>query len=146
MSLRIVALVTCRTLPRRRSRSTKSSLCKTNLRPISHPELKSANWRGVRLTTTSSVVHVAPQCCCVPSTHTRVDAMVFISALQRCNSKPHMIYMKRLNELLPWLQSCPKIVAHRLQQSRGGRRAEAVSRETPTPCRVVSDAACRREG
>ena len=39
---------------------------------------------------------------------TRVDVCVFIAALQRFNSKPASIHMKRLNALLRWIQRNPK--------------------------------------
>ena len=45
--------------------------------------------------------------------HTRVDALVCISALQRHNTTPLVIHVKRLNKLVRWLQRHPKKLAYR---------------------------------
>jgi len=73
--------------------------------------------------------------------HTRVDALVFISALQRFNSKPTVVHVKRLNKLLRWLQAHPKKLAYK-QLTGGGRTFP----KTSSHLRVVSDAAFKREG
>ena len=39
---------------------------------------------------------------------TRIDAVVFICALQRWSHQPQIIHVKRLNALLRWMQACPK--------------------------------------
>jgi len=40
--------------------------------------------------------------------HTRVDVVVFISALQRHASKPQVQHARKLNKLLSWIQKHPK--------------------------------------
>ena len=66
-----------------------------NLRPISHPELKTAKNEE----TCSAPLHqlfMSLLGAVAYLSHTRIDALVFISALQRHNSKPQIINVKRL--------------------------------------------------
>jgi hypothetical protein len=113
-----------------------------NMRPIAHPELKtakneamcSAPLHQLFMSLLGAVAYLA---------HTRVDALVFISALQRHNSKPQIVHVKRLNKLLAWLQAHPKKLIYRRFGGSGGKNPEAARR---THLRLVSDAAFKREG
>ena len=113
-----------------------------NLRPIAHPELKTAGNEALcspplhqlYMSLLGAVAYLA---------HTRVDALVFISALQRHNSKPQVIHVKRLNKLLAWLQAHPKKLTYR-RFGDGGRNNPEAARQTHL--RIVSDAAFKREG
>ena len=49
--------------------------------------------------------------------HTRVDVLVFISALQRHNCKPQIVRVKRLNKLLRWIQAHPKKLTYKALSS-----------------------------
>jgi len=82
------------------------------------------------------------------ATHTRVDACVFISALQRHNTSPLIIHVKRLNRLTRWLQRNPKRLRFaRFGSGEGGfPEAKAFPGERPTHLRNIGDAAFRREG
>jgi hypothetical protein len=40
--------------------------------------------------------------------HTRVDVVVFVSALQRHTAKPQIQHIKKLSNLLTWAQKPPK--------------------------------------
>ncbi len=70
-----------------------------NTRPIVRPEFKTAKNEALCspplhqlfMSLLGAVAYLA---------HTRVDAPVFISALQRHNSKPQVVHVKRLNKLL----------------------------------------------
>ena len=70
-----------------------------NLRKIAHPELSTAKAEDqcslelhqLYMSLLGAVAYLA---------HTRVDALVFVSALQRHNSKPQIIRVKRLNKLV----------------------------------------------
>ena len=74
-----------------------------NLRQISHPEMKTAKndafcsppLRQLYTSLSGALAYLA---------HSRVDAMVFISAVQRHNAKPQITHVKRLNKLLAWLR------------------------------------------
>ena len=73
---------------------------------------------------------------------TRVDALVFISALQRHNHSPQIVHVKRANKLLGWLQHTPKKLAYRTLKIGGSHCAEPKE----THLRILSDAAFKREG
>ena len=78
-------------------------------------------------------------------THTRVDIVVFICALQRVTRKPQIQHVRRLNKLLAWIQRHPKkLLYKRFGKAPGGsHRAET---RKPTPhLRVISDAAYKKE-
>ena len=64
---------------------------------------------------------------------TRVDAAVFIVALQRMSGKAKNIHIKRLNTLTKWMQRCPTKLLYK-------RFKEAVSH-----LQAISDAAFRKE-
>ena len=72
--------------------------------------------------------------------HTRLDILVFISALQRHTHKPQVIHIKRLNRLLSWVQRNPKKLAYKKLGS-GNLRAEA----TNPHLKIISDAAYKKE-
>ena len=74
--------------------------------------------------------------------HTRIDILVFICALQRHTSKPKIIHVKRLNKLLTWVQRNPKIVCYR-KLVGGGNLPEANKQHTH--CKAISDAAYKKE-
>ncbi len=89
-------------------------------------------------------------------THTRVDIMVFIVALQRVAAKPCIIHVKRLNKLLTWTQKNPKKLVYRNfgggkqlsettkgKDSRGGGRLSETARGTHL--RAVADASYKKE-
>ena len=67
------------------------------------------------------------------ATHTRVDVMVFIVALQRRNHNPEVQHVRKLNKLLRWVQRSPKKLSYRKLPSEG------------THLRIVSDAAFKKE-
>ena len=67
------------------------------------------------------------------ATHTRVDVMVFIVALQRQNHNPEVQHVRRLNKLLRWVQRNPKKLAYKKLPSR------------ETHLRIISDAAFKKE-
>ena len=79
------------------------------LRPISHPQLTAAaseekcvpDLASLFLSLLGAIAYV---------THTRVDIMVFIVALQRHNHDPQVLHVKRLNKLLMWGPAAPKEV------------------------------------
>ena len=73
-------------------------------------------------------------------THTRVDVIVFIVALQRYASKPRVEHVKRLNKLLRWIQKNPKKLAYK---NLGGERRE--SEATGTHVRAIADASFKKE-
>ena len=76
--------------------------------------------------------------------HTRMDILVFVSALQRVNSKPQVQHVKKLNKLLMWVQRHPKKLTYkRMKNSSGGASAGEAAKSKPgdTHLRVVSDAA-----
>ena len=109
------------------------------LRPISHPQLRGKNedpappdLHQLYMSLLGAVAYLA---------HTRADALVFISALQRFNSKPLIIHVKRLNRLLRWIQTNPKKLSYKPLTSGGSSSVEAGSH-----LRIVSDAAFKREG
>ena len=113
-----------------------------NMCTISHPELKtaknealcSAPLHQLFMSLLGAVAYLA---------HTRVDALVFISALQRYNSKPQIVHVKRLNKLLVWLQAHPKKLIYR-RFGGSGRKIPEAARQTHV--RLVSDAAFKKEG
>ena len=112
------------------------------LRPIVHPELETAKNEA----TCSPPLHqlfMSLLGAVAYLSHTRVDALVYISALQRHNSKPQIIHVKRLNKLLAWLQANPKRLAYRQFDDSGRNNPEAARQ---THLRIVSDAAFKREG
>ena len=63
------------------------------------------------------------------ATHTRVDVMVFIVALQRRNHTPAVQQVRILNNLLRWVQRNPKNLTYRKLSAK------------ETHVRIVSDAA-----
>ena len=67
------------------------------------------------------------------ATHTRVDVMVFIVALQRRNHNPEVQHVRKLNKLLKWVQRNPKRLTYRNLPSRD------------THLRIISDAAFKKE-
>ena len=67
------------------------------------------------------------------ATHTRVDVMVFIVALQRQNHNPEVQHVRRLNKLLRWVQRNPKKLAYKKLPSR------------EIHLRIISDAAFKKE-
>ena len=73
-------------------------------------------------------------------THTRVDVIVFIVALQRYASKPRVEHVKRLNKLLRWIQKNPKKLAYK---NLGGERRE--SEATGTHVRAIAYASFKKE-
>ena len=72
----------------------------------------------------------------------------FISALQRHNTSPLVIHVKRLNRLTRWLQRNPKRLRFARFGPGGGGfpEAKAFPGERPTHLRNIGDAAFRREG
>jgi len=72
--------------------------------------------------------------------HTRIDTVVFVSALQRHTSKPQVIHIKRLNKLLAWIQKNPKKLVYR---RLGGESSTA--EPTETHLKAISDAAYKKE-
>ena len=101
-----------------------------NLRKIAHPELSTAKAEDpcslelhqLFMSLLGAVAYLA---------HTRVDALVFISALQRHNSEPQIIHVKRLNKLVGWLQANPKKLSYKRLSTGGG--------VTPNPVRLKAD-------
>ena len=67
------------------------------------------------------------------ATHTRVDVMVFIVALQRTNHNPEVQHVRKLNKLLRWVQRNPKKLIYRKLPSE------------ETHLRIISDAAFKKE-
>jgi len=103
------------------------------LRPISFAELQSAkneDKRSAELTTLYQSLLGAV----AYATHTRVDACVFISALQRHNASPLIIHAKRLNRLTRWLQRNPKKLhfTRFTVSERSSLEADRFPGETPT--------------
>ena len=102
-----------------------------NLKAIVHPELHGGNPEtpcGTELhqlyqSLLGAVAYLAM---------TRVDAAVFISALQRHGHAPQLQHVKRLNKLLSWLQRHPKRLAYR----KLGHDSHL---------RIISDAAFKKE-
>ncbi|MCP3885256.1 MAG: hypothetical protein GY700_07245, partial [Propionibacteriaceae bacterium] len=74
-------------------------------------------------------------------THTRVDIMVFIVALQRVAAKPCIMHVKRLNKLLTWTQRNPKKLVYR--NFGGGRQLSEATKGTHL--RAVADASYKKE-
>jgi hypothetical protein len=72
--------------------------------------------------------------------HTRIDVVVFVSALQRHTSKPQLAHIKRLNKLLSWVQRNPKKLAYR---KLGGGSSSAEPAEIHL--KAISDAAYKKE-
>ena len=124
-----------------------------NLSKISHPELSTAKnedqcslqLHQLYTSLLGSAAYLA---------HTRVDALVFVSTLQRHNSKPQITHVKRLNKLVGWLQANPKKSSYK-RLSTGGRdfpdtsSTGGWSKTKPkqlTHLRIISDAAFKREG
>jgi hypothetical protein len=103
-----------------------------NLKTIAHPQLQSGQpedeacpeLHQLFMYLLGDVAYTA---------HTRVDVVVFISALQRHTAKPQIQHIKRLNKLLNWIQKHPKKLTYKSMGS------------DPSHLRVVSDAAFKRE-
>ena len=104
----------------------------TALRTVEHPQLKT----GI------------PEEKCVPElhqlymsllgavaylSHTRMDVIVFIVALQRRNHDPEIQHVRKLNKLLRWIQKVPKRLTYRRFPQQESH------------LRVVSDAAFKKE-
>ena len=120
-----------------------------NLRPIAHPELSTAKNED-KATADLTQLYQSLLGATAYLAHTRVDALVFISALQRHNTTPLVIHVKRLNKLVRWLQRHPKKLAYRRLLTGGGGHPEtggrAQGKSVPTHLRIISDAAFKREG
>ena len=78
-----------------------------NLKTIVHPQLSSSagedeacpELHQLFMSLLGAVAYLA---------HTRVDVVVFVSALQRHTAKPQIQHIKKLNKLLTWVQKHPK--------------------------------------
>ena len=66
------------------------------------------------------------------ATHTRVDVMVFIVALQRRKHTPEVQHVRKLNKVLRWVQRNPKKLSYKKLTSED------------THLRIVSDAAFKK--
>ena len=113
-----------------------------NLRQIAHPELKTAK-NDSFCTPPLHQLYMSLLGVLAYLAHTHVDALVFISALQRHNAKPQIIHINRFNKLLAWLQAHPKKLTYR-RFGDSGRCSPEAARQTHL--RMVSDAAFKREG
>ena len=54
--------------------------------------------------------------------HTRVDCIVFICALQRHTSKPKVEHVRKLNKLVHWIQRNPRKITYKKLGSNVGER------------------------
>ena len=84
----------------------------------------------------------------MPHTHTRVDACVFIRALQRHNTNPLIIHVKRPNKLTRWLQRNPKklLFARFPADGKDSPETKRGSTAVHSHLRNIGDAAFKREG
>jgi hypothetical protein len=111
-----------------------------NLRVIVHPQLSTGqpedfaelSLQDLYMSLIGAVAYLA---------HTRIDILVFVSALQRHTSKPQLMHLKRLNKLLTWIQRNPKKLAYK-KLSGGGLKAETTR---ITHLKQISDAAFKKE-
>ena len=53
---------------------------------------------------------------------TRIDFVVFVSALQRWGHAPKIMHVKRLNVLTKWIQADPKRLVYASFTARGNRQ------------------------
>ena len=67
------------------------------------------------------------------ATHTRVDVMVFIVAMQRQNHNPEVQHVRKLNKLLRWVQRNPNKLSYKSLPSKDSH------------LRIISDAAFKKE-
>ena len=67
------------------------------------------------------------------ATHTRVDVMVFIVAMQRQNHSPEVQHVRKLNKLLRWVQRNPKKLSYNSLPSKDSH------------LRIISDAAFKKD-
>ena len=132
-----------------------------NMRPICHPQLKSNPDEDA--TPELHQLYMSLLGAVAYASQTRVDALVFICALQRHNSKPKVEHCVRLNKVLKWLQRTPKRLKYgRLVHNNTPKvsmegeiptdelpSAHVVPSSTtspvPTHLRIVSDAAFKKE-
>jgi hypothetical protein len=120
--------------PRTKEISLDQVAYATNLRSIAHAQLStgkpedlaSPDLHQLFMSLLGAIAYLA---------HTRVDILVFVSALQRHNAKPEVQHVKKLNKLLAWIQKHPKKLMYKqLGAATAG-----------THLRIVSDAAFKRE-
>ena len=109
-----------------------------NMRPICHPQLKSSPDEDA--TPELHQLYMSLLGAVAYASQTRVDALVFICALQRHNSKPKVEHCVRLNKVLKWLQRTPKRLKYgRLVHNNTPR----VSMEGEIPKRRAALSSCR---
>jgi len=72
--------------------------------------------------------------------HTRLDVVVFVSALQRNSHQSKLEHLKRLNKLLSWIQHHPKKILY-----KGGRKTGGCGIAEASHLRIISDAAFKKE-
>ena len=79
----------------------------TKLRSIEHPQLATGTDEEKCVQALHSLF-ISLLGAIAYATHTRVDVMVFIVALQRQNHNPEVQHVRKLNKLLRWVQRNPK--------------------------------------
>ena len=72
--------------------------------------------------------------------HTRLDVVVFVSALQRNSHQSKLEHLKRLNKLLSWIQHHPNKILY-----RGGPKTGGCGIAEASHLRIISDAAFKKE-
>ena len=120
--------------PRTKEISLDQVAYATNLRSIAHTQLSTGKPEDLAspelhqrfMSLLGAIAYLA---------HTRVDILVFVSALQRHNAKPEVQHVKKLNKLLAWIQKHPKKLMYK----------QLGAASAGTHLRIVSDAAFKRE-
>ena len=101
------------------------------LKPIVHSELSSSAETECSMELQSLFMSLLGAACyCLM---TRVDASVYLTALQRRTQKAQVIHIKRLNAVVRWLQKTPRMLRYR---RLGTKQTELL---------LISDAAFKKE-
>ena len=102
------------------------------LRAIEHPQLATGT-NGEKCVEALHQLIISLLGAIAYATHTRVDVMVFIVALQRQDHNPEVQHVRRLNKLLRWVQRTPKTLTYKKLPAN------------EIHLRIVSDAAFKKE-
>ena len=109
--------------------------CAVALRTIEHPQMKTGR-NEERCTPELHQLYLPLLGAVANLSHTRVDLMVFVVALQRRNHSPEVQHVRKLNKLLRWLQRRPnKLTYKRMPGEQWGG----------AHLRVISDAAFKKD-